>query len=140
MKSRIIWAVIVLAAIAGFYVVTIRPMQTSSTGFSRLQSQLNKIPPPEIAPPELPTPVYVTPTLTPPPLPDLAPRKPLVGSRRDDAILPRQEVPIQHNVTIDFSLGEPIIKTQGKDQEALEKALKEMTEATKDVSFAPTKK
>jgi hypothetical protein len=43
-------------------------------------------------------------------------------------------------VTIDFSTGAPMVKGFGKDQEALDKALKEMAEATKDVKFAPPKK
>jgi hypothetical protein len=47
-------------------------------------------------------------------------------------------VPIQHGATIDFSTGSPMVKMQGKDQEALDKALKEIAEATKDVTFPPS--
>ena len=52
----------------------------------------------------------------------------------------KTEVPIQDTATIDFSIGAPVVRSGGKDQEALDKALKEMAEATKDVSFPPTKK
>jgi hypothetical protein len=139
MKSRIIWAVIVLAAIAGFYVVTIRPTQTHSPGFSRKRPPLRNLKPPDVALPPLPEPVVAMPTLTPPLL-NQPIQIPAVVSRRDERAAVKHEVPIQDNATIDFSLGSPQVRTQGKDQDALDRVLKEMAEATKDVTFPPTSK
>lgn len=138
MKSRIIWAVIVLAAIAGFYVVTIRPTQTHSPGFSRKRPPLRNLKPPEVALPPLPPPVVAMPTLLPPLLNQPIPMPPVDG-RRDARSQAPPEVPIQNNTTIDFSLGSPQVRAQGKDQEALERALKEMADATKGITF-PLKK
>ena len=135
MKSRIIWAVIVLAAIAGFYVVTIRPTRYSSPGFSRKNPPLRNLKPPDIPPPPLPAPVVVTPTLAPPPLPT----QPIVAKREMRRPMPPPEVPIQNNATIDFSIGAPVVRSGGKDQEALDKALREIAEATKNTTFPAQK-
>jgi hypothetical protein len=140
MKSRIIWAAVLLTAIAGFYAVTIRPTQVSSPGFSRKSPPLRHLQPPEIAPPPLPLPVFETPTLAPPPMAQTI--LPLPGTTRLNPRRPQPtEVPIQPNATIDFSPGGiPVIRSGGKDQEAIDRALKEMAEATKDTVFPPTKK
>ena len=138
MKSRIIWAAIVLAAIAGFYVVTIRPTQTHSPGFSRKRPPLRNLQPPEVALPPLPEPVIAMPAIQPPLLNQPIPL-PSVEGRRGPRPAARPEVPIQDNATIDFSLGSPQVRAQGKDQEALERALKEMADAAKDVTFQPKK-
>jgi len=42
--------------------------------------------------------------------------------------------------TIDFSSGQPVVKESPEDQAALNAALKEMAEATKDVVIPPPKK
>lgn len=55
------------------------------------------------------------------------------------ATKPLPEVAIQEGKTIDFSKGAPEIRDTPDDRAALEKAKKEMDEATKDVVFAPTK-
>lgn len=55
-------------------------------------------------------------------------------------ITTRLEVPIQDQATIDFSIGAPVIRSGGADTEALERALKQMAEATKDVQFPATGK
>lgn len=55
---------------------------------------------------------------------------------------PAQALPnvaIQEGKTIDFSSGRPEIRDTPEDRAALEKAKREMDEATKDVVFAPTK-
>lgn len=52
---------------------------------------------------------------------------------------PLPDVAIQEGKTIDFSKGTPEIRDTPEDRAALEKAKKEMDEATKDVVFAPTK-
>jgi hypothetical protein len=41
--------------------------------------------------------------------------------------------------TIDFSSGQPVVKDSPADRAALEKAAKEMEEATKDMTFTPPK-
>ncbi|MSU50114.1 MAG: hypothetical protein EXS37_13690 [Opitutus sp.] len=141
MKSRIIWAVVVLAAVAGFYYTTIRPANRSSPGFSRKHPPGRNLPPtPEIPAPPLPTPVISTPTLTPPPLPNLSNTLPPIAVKRDDRKPLRTELPIQDKTTIDFSTGAPVVRSGGKDQQDLERALREMAEATKNAAFPPTKK
>ncbi len=55
------------------------------------------------------------------------------------ATKPLPEVAIQEGKTIDFSKGTPEIRDTPEDRAALEKAKREMDEATKDVVFAPTK-
>lgn len=136
MKSRLLWALVVLAAAAGFYYTTIRPTQVYSPGFSRKRPPLRNLKPPEFAPPPIPQPVIATPTL---PLPAM--NQPLVvpplTARREPRASPQMEVPIQDSATIDFSIGAPVVRSQTKDQEALDRALKEMAEAAKGVTFTP---
>jgi hypothetical protein len=54
---------------------------------------------------------------------------------RIDPVAGRPEVPIQNQATIDFSTGAPVIKMHGKDQDALDAALKEMAEVVKDAKI-----
>jgi hypothetical protein len=69
-----------------------------------------------------------------PPVPTITP--PIIRpSARIDPILGQTEVPIQNGATIDFSTGAPVVKIQGKDQDELERALKEMAEAVKGTTF-----
>jgi len=49
------------------------------------------------------------------------------------------EVPIQEGKTIDFSSGKPEVRETDADRAALERAKREMDEATRNVTFAPTK-
>ncbi len=140
MKSRIIWAVVVLAALAGFYYTTIRQTQTPSPGISRQRlEKLRDAPLPQIAPPPLPTPDMTMPVIPPPVLNQPIVFPPVVG-RRERSRPPALEVPIQEGATIDFSIGAPVVRSGGKDQEALDKALRDMAEATKGTTFPPTKK
>jgi len=132
MKSRILWAAILLAAMAGFYFVTIRPATTLSPRRIKLPPT-SELRPPEVTLPPLPMPTIETPTLTPPPLPPMQIGRPIAPK----PALP--EVPIQDGTTLDFSFGAPMVRSQGSDAEALEKALKEMAEATKSTTF-PGKK
>ncbi len=137
MKSRLIWAAVVLAAAVGFYFVTIRPaMRDEAPRVNRrqLDRAFKDFKMPEITPPRLPEVVVTTPTIPPPSI-----ARPIVAPRNDPVPGPL-EVPIQDGATIDFSLGAPMVKRQGKDQEALDRALKDMADATKDVTFPPSKK
>jgi len=70
----------------------------------------------------------------PPPAIAPAPTPPPVTTK------PLPEVAIQEGKTIDFSKGTPEIRDTPEDRAALEKAKKEMDEATKDIVFEPTKK
>lgn len=133
MKSRLFWAALVLAAVAGFYFTTIRPALNPPARKLRLP-KMGEFRPPEITLPSLPTPTMEMPTLAPPPLPTPTPIM-----RPAERLGEKQEVPIQDGATIDFSFGAPMVKSQGKDAEALEKALKEMAEATKNVEFSRKK-
>ena len=137
MKSRIIWAAVVLAAIAGFYFVTIRPAMKGGAGRvdrRQIDRAFKDFKPPEIPAPPLPEVVIAMPKIVPPARP-----APLVAPRNDPVPGPLQ-VPIQDGATIDFSYGAPMVKMQGKDQEALDRALKEMAEATKNVTFPSSPK
>ncbi len=63
---------------------------------------------------------------------------------RPDGGTPRPmppEVPIEDGKTIDFSQGKAEVRNTAEDQAAMEAALKEMEEASKDVTFgaSPTK-
>jgi len=51
---------------------------------------------------------------------------------------PKPEVPIQDGKTIDFSSGVPVVKDDAKEKAALERSLKEMDEAARNVTFAPS--
>jgi hypothetical protein len=93
-------------------------------------------PPPPLPPPELPPLVFAEPVIPPPVIKPIA----LPVVRTEAAPQSKPIVPIQDGATIDFSYGAPHIKLQGKDAEELEKALKEIAEATKDRTFEPTKK
>lgn len=138
MKSRILWLVVVLAAIAGFYYTTIRPALTPSP--RALNRQVNKeFRPADIPPPPLPEPKIDIPALRLPSPEVVVPKSAIANptAPRDDRHPSQPEVPIQNGATIDFSIGAPVVRSQGEDQAALDKALKEMAEATKDVTFPP---
>jgi len=139
MKSRIIWAAILLAAIAGFYIVTIQPTHTQSLGFSRKRPPLRHLAPPEIAPPALPSPVFTTPNLLSPllnPQFSLSSMAPGAGASGP----PRLEMPVQDDATVGLLTGPSPINLSGKDQEALDRVLKAMADATKDVTIPAPKK
>jgi hypothetical protein len=143
MKSRLIFAAILVAVALGFYYVTIKPTQTSSHGITRkrLERLRESLTPPEIAPPPLPVPVVSMPQIPPPSLLEQPIVLPPVLPRRDTRRpSPPLEVPIQTGTTIDFSIGAPTVRSGGKDQDALDRALREMAEATKETTFPPTKK
>lgn len=67
-------------------------------------------------------------------LPPLAPAPAPVRSSS-----PIAETAIHDGKTLDFSSGQPHVQDTPADRAALEKAKREMDEATKDVTFAPRK-
>jgi len=75
----------------------------------------------------VPAPIQPAPAATPEPPPP------------SDQVSAPAEVPIQEGKTIDFSSGKPEIRATDEDRIAIERAKREMDEATKDVTFAPTK-
>lgn len=46
-------------------------------------------------------------------------------------------VAIEDGKTIDFSSGKPVVKDSTQDKAAIDKAVKEMDDAAKDVTFGP---
>jgi hypothetical protein len=48
-------------------------------------------------------------------------------------------VPIQNNATIDFSTGYPQVRAHGKDQDALDAALKEIADVEKGTKLEAKK-
>lgn len=131
MRSRLIWAAVLIAAIGGFYFATLRPALRTPEPVPdrrRVNRDFKAFQPPPITPPPLPE-VRIPSLTLPPPNP----------ARRNDPVPGPPEVPIQNGATIDFSTGAPHVRMQGKDQEALEKALREIAEATKEVTFPPRK-
>jgi hypothetical protein len=133
MKSRLLWAVVVVVAIAGIYLALIRRTGPAAPGFSRQRPTPRELQPAEAARPTLPPLVMASPTLPPPPLSREFAAPPVAVRRAAEPM----EVPIQDNTTIDFSIGAPVVRSQTKDQEALDRALREMAEAAKGVTFPP---
>ena len=137
MKSRLLWLVVIIAAIGGFYYTTIRP--TLNPAPAMLNRRLSKeFVPPTIPPPPLPEPKFEIPNFQLPAPETFRPPAAVLATSGEETPSRRQEVPIQDGTTIDFSIGAPVVRSQGDDKAALEKALKEMAEATKDVSFPAT--
>lgn len=52
-------------------------------------------------------------------------------------LAPEMVIPIQDGATIDYSIGAPVVRSGGKDTEALDRALREMEEATRTMTFPP---
>ena len=129
MKTRLLWILILSVGCTALYFGIARPEVTSIAQDLRdTMDDLKPLPLPPLEPPQLVIPE--TPALT---LPVIAP------PRRMDPIAPRPEVPIQDQATIDFSTGAPVVRRHGKDQDALESALKEISEVLKDAKIEAKK-
>ena len=122
MKTRLLWALILCVGVTALYFGLVRPHV--STIPKEILEPIADLKPP--APPALEPPALVIPELPSIALPTVASKPRLDPTPR------APEVPIQNQATIDFSTGAPVVRVQGKDQEALEAALKEMAEVTKD--------
>jgi hypothetical protein len=136
MKSRIIWLAVVFTAMAGFYYTTIRPAMTPVP--SRFNKRITQeFQAPDLAMPPIPAPRVDMPIIALPPL-----RLPpvIVSERRERPTANSPEVPIQDGATIDFSIGAPVVRSQAGDQAAMDKALREMNAAVKDITFDPPEK
>jgi hypothetical protein len=125
MKTRLLWTLILAVGSIALYCGIVRP--EVSTIPSEVRDSMDDLKPPQLPPLEPPalvipeTPTVTLPTFLPP--------------RRIDPVPPRPEVPIQNQATIDFSTGAPVVRTHGKDQDELEKALKEMSDVIKDAKI-----
>src|ERR1044072_1622901 len=111
MKSRLIWAALMLGAIVGFYFATIRPAMDHAPRKIKLPA-IKEFRAPEFAPPPLPPPNIAMPTIPPPP-PDPTPHfPPVMAHRRGRGTPVGAELPIQNRATIDFSTGAPVVRSQ----------------------------
>jgi hypothetical protein len=129
MKSRLLWiAIAAVGLTALFFGITQPHVSSIPRHISDPIADLKPVTPPSIEPP-----VLAVPALPPLTLPPIKPPP------RFDPILSRPELPIQNAATVDFSIGAPVIKMHGKDQESLEASLKEMVEAAKDIRFEAKK-
>ena len=128
MKTRLLWTLILSVGIAALYCGLVRPQVSSIPKEVRDPiADLKPAPPPPLEPPALVIPEIPT---------RIPPIRPL---SRNDPILDRPEVPIQNQATIDFSTGAPMVRVHGKDQDALDAALKEMAEVTKNAKIEAKK-
>lgn len=128
MKTRLLWTLILSVGLTAMYFGITQPHV--STIPSELREPLDELKPPPFPPIELPP--LVIPEIPVMTVPTLQPIRP---TTRSDPIPPRPEVPIQNQATIDFSTGAPVVRTHGKDQDALERALQEMSEVLKNTKL-----
>jgi hypothetical protein len=127
MKSRAFWPV-VLALLFGAAVWALsRARREHATPIAQPEPRLSReqLVPARVAPPVIAAPTATAVTTAAAPLPP-APARPRFTPL---------ETPIQDKATIDFSIGAPVVRSDGDDKDALERALKNMAEATKDVKF-----
>lgn len=130
MKTRFLWLAILGVGFTALYFGITQPHVSSIPKEVRDPfAELRPEPPPPIELPALEIPAL--PTLLPPPLP--------APAARPGALSIRPEVPIQNNATIDFSTGYPHVRAHGKDQDALDAALKEIAEVEKRTKFEAKK-
>lgn len=61
----------------------------------------------------------------------------LLVRRKMAANKPKPQIAIQDGKTIDFSSGKPVVRDTAKEKASIEKAVKEMEDAAKGVSFPP---
>lgn len=137
MKNRILWLAIAatLIAVAIYFAQRPPPIAPVGTAPRTPPSAPTRHAAPESAH-GVPTPV-ATPAV--PATPVTAPTAMVPAAQKKNEF-PPPIVPIQEGATIDFSIGAPVVRSGGADTEALERSLKEMAAATKDVSFPPAKK
>ncbi len=134
MQSRRLWAAVALLVMVAFYFWSRHPLPFPD---ARARGNLKKandhgIESPANAVPFVaaPPPVVTVPPIALPPVAMLPP---------PPRLAPEMVVPIQDRATIDFSIGAPVVRSGGSDSEILERALRQMEEATKDMTFPPSK-
>ena len=62
----------------------------------------------------------------------------LVARRRSTAPVRKADVTIQDGKTIDFSTGQPVVKDDPTEKQAIERSVAQMDAAAASVTFAPT--
>jgi hypothetical protein len=130
MKSRLLWiAILAIGATALYFGISQPPISTLPKEVRDPLADLRPAAPPPLE----------MPALEIPPLPIIRPPVLPAATARFDPVPPKPEVPIQNAATIDFSTGYPHVRVHGKDQEALDAAIKEIAEATKGVTFEAMK-
>jgi hypothetical protein len=134
MKNRLLWVALVIAASVGFYFAMVKPAVNPASPSVTMEDLKKMRPPQQLPPPELPRPVIADVVVAPPVPPPIA-----MPAMRTVVPPTKLEIPIQDGVTLDFSSGAAQARAQGSDADALKEALKEMSEATKDIKFDPTK-
>ena len=133
MKTRLLWTLILAVAAPALYFGITRPYVSSIP--RNLREPIDELKPaglPPLEPPALVIPEL--PAVTIPPLPPIRPAMPIAPAAN------APEVPIQNQATIDFSTGAPVVRRHGKDQEALESALQEISEVIKDAKIEVNRK
>lgn len=130
MKTRLLWlAILAVGSTALYFGITQPPVSSIPKEVRDPLADLRPAAPPPL---ELPA-------LAIPPLPVIAiPPLPVPAARRDPSPS-RPEVPIQNNATIDFSTGYPHVRAHGKDQDALDAALREIADVEKRTGFEAKK-
>ena len=124
MKDRAVWAFLVFAVLVlgGIYLLRKKPAPAPTPpapGVTRLVAPSTPVAAPAS------TPASVT-----PPLP--GPAAPVVRAGRSG-----EPVTIQDGKTIDMSSGRPVVRDDARSRAAIDKSVKEMEEAAKDVTFGP---
>ncbi len=131
MNKRLIWLVVAVALILFGYFVNRRLGPPASADSYALPSVPAAPSTSQFAPPPLPPPTFL-------PADAPAPRIVLPESVSRPQVVPLvPEIPIQDGATIDFSIGAPVVRSGGADTEALDRALREMAEATRNTTFPP---
>ncbi len=125
MKGRAFWILVVALALAAT-VVLWRRGRTPSPPVASVAIPVPATPPA----PSPATAIAATASASPPALPTPAPVIPAAAKS-----VP--EVPIQDGKTIDFSSGVPVVKDDPNEKAAIDRAVKAMDDAAKDVTFGP---
>lgn len=125
MKTRLLWALILSVGLAALYCGIMRPHVSSIP--QEIRDPIADLKP--VAPAPLEPPALIVPEIPAIPLPTS------VAPVRATPSFTQPEVPIQDHATIDFSIGAPVVRVDGKDKEALEAALKEMAEVAKTMKI-----
>lgn len=126
MKTRLLWIAILAVGFTALYFGLTQPhVSTIPKEVRDPLADLRPVPPPPLELPALEIPPL--PVISVPPLP--------APTARRDPSPGRPEVPIQNNATIDFSTGYPHVRAHGKDQDALDAALKEIADVEKRTGF-----
>ncbi len=111
-----------------------RPVQPTAAAPVAIATPKTPLAPTSTEPVFIPPPVIAF-TLPPGVMPGSAKPSAAAVAHRDKE--PPADVAIQDGKTIDFSSGRPVVNEDEKQKASIDKALKEMDEATQGVTFTP---